>query len=285
MESMLWRFRQKEIRLLARWLVRQEAGSRTAALVAMLRTAPGARQAFAAALGYRRPFATMAEAAAAIGGHGGGGHLSAEYARETLRAAARPRPSDYAALYHLQPLLSKLRRVFDFGGFVGTLYYCYRNYLDLRSDLTWVVFDLPETRETGEELAAERGEGRLRFSDSLHDAEGADLFIACGSIHYFAEPLPAVIAGLADKPPYVLVNRSPIAARGAAFAAVQDGGSYLLPCIVHPHAALVDGFGAIGYDIVDEWWAPEHSLMMPGYPEQSVPVYSGMFLRRHDVAG
>ncbi|HVV93705.1 MAG TPA: methyltransferase, TIGR04325 family [Hyphomicrobiales bacterium] len=283
MRPLLWRLRQKEIRLLARWLVGQDPRSRTAAAIAALRDAPVARGVFAAALGYRRPYATIATAAAAIAGHEGGGHLSADYARETLRAAARPRPSDYAALYHLQPLAPQLHHVFDFGGFVGTLYYCYTNYLDFASDLVWTVYDLPETDAEGERLAAERGERRLRFSTRLADAEGADMFVACGSIHYFEEPLPSLIGRLADKPHYVLINRSPIAEAAAPFAAVQDGGSYLLPCIVHPHAALLDGFGAIGYDLIDEWRAPEHSLMIPGYPERSVPAYSGMFLRRHDA--
>jgi putative methyltransferase (TIGR04325 family) len=277
---MLWRLRQKEIRVLSRWLIGRGPRSSALAAIAAVRDLPIAHTALTALLGYRRPFATLGDAAAAIAGYDGGGHLNVDYGSETSRAAAQARPSDYAALFHLQPLLPRLHRVFDLGGFVGTLYYCYARYLAFPPDLIWTVYDLPETREAGRRLADERKESRLRFASCLDEADNADLFIACGSLHYFEESLPDMIAKLKHKPPYVLINRAPMVEGGASFATVQDGRSYLLPCVVHSREELLKGFRSQGYGLVDEWRAPEHSLMVPGYPDRSVPAYFGMFLRR-----
>jgi hypothetical protein len=36
--------------------------------------------------------------------------------------------------------------------------------------------------------------------------------------------------------------------------------------------------------VVDEWKALELSLEIPGYPEHSIPAYTGMFLRRKDIS-
>ena len=46
-----------------------------------------------------------------------------------MRFAEKPRPSDYPALFWLSRLGTDRPRIFDFGGNVGNLYYCYKPYL------------------------------------------------------------------------------------------------------------------------------------------------------------
>jgi putative methyltransferase (TIGR04325 family) len=231
--------------------------------------------------GYSRPFTTLQEATAAIAGYEGGGHSNPGHAKVLMKATEKAGPSDYAALFFLQPIMPLIRTVFDFGGNVGNLFYCYSKYLDLPSDLTWMVYDLPENIEIGEQIASNSGERRLRFTSSLNDGDGADLFIASGALHYFEPPLPEIIAKFKNRPHYVLVNRTPLV-DGRPFATVQDAGTFRVACMLYNRDDLIRGFDAAGYDMVESWRALERSVVIPCYPDQSVPAYSGMFFQLRD---
>jgi putative methyltransferase (TIGR04325 family) len=195
-----------------------------------------------------------------------------------MEAADKAYPSDYPALFHIQTVLPHLRSLFDFGGNVGNLFYCYSKYLELPPELIWTVYDLPKNNEIGEQLARNHGETRLRFTDQFSHADGTDLFIACGSLHYFEQPLALMIAGFLTKPRYVLINRTPLI-DGPALATVQDGGTHRAACILYNRTHLIREFEAIGYELVDTWWATERSLIIPCYPDRSSHAYSGMFFR------
>ena len=123
---------------------------------------------------------------------------------ETLGKAS---PSDFPALFFLQSILPEVNTIFDFGGSVGNLFYCYSQYLDFPTHLRWLVYDLPKNVELGEEIASHRSEHRLSFTSSLNDGDGADLLLATGAIHYFEEPLSEKLASFHKKPRYVLINR------------------------------------------------------------------------------
>jgi putative methyltransferase (TIGR04325 family) len=246
-----------------------------------MRQLPLARSLLAAVTGYNRPFKTLHDAAAAISGYEGDGHADAGYMAWTSVQSETLRPGDYAALFHIQPLLPQIRTVFDLGGNVGNIFYCFSKYLKFPRELNWMVYDLPKTREVGEQLAGERRERRLRFATHLSDADGVDLLLVSGSLHYFERPLPDMISRLGRKPRYVLINRSPLV-DGPAFAAVQDGGAYRLACVIHSRTELIRGLENMDYELVDSWPCPEGSLVIPCYPDQSIRSYSGMFFRLRD---
>lgn len=236
---------------------------------------------FSVLAGYQHPFATLRDAEEAIARYTLENHSSLQNVEFHLAQAAKPRPSDYAALFHLRQIMPDIRRVFDLGGNVGNLFYCYAKVLDFRPDLVWTVLDLPKTRAIGERIARQWGEPRLRFTNDLEDADGADLFIASGSLHYFEQPLFERIAALEHRPRYILINRTPLTDT-TPVAAIQDAGSFLVACKLFNKRDLLHGFEAQGYEAVDDWAAEELSLVIPGYPEFSVPRYSGIFLQlRH----
>src|SRR5262249_49956195 len=145
------------------------------------------------ALGYSRPFPTLKAATTAISGYEGGGHGNVNYQAVKIPEASQPREGDYAALFHLAKALPEIRLVFDLGGSVGNLFYCYVKYLDMPAGLVWTVYDLPDTLTLGEQTAKANKEQRLRFTNELGDADGADLFVVSGALHYFEQPLPVVI--------------------------------------------------------------------------------------------
>ena len=197
---------------------------------------------------------------------------------ETTEAA---RPSDYAAMFHLRPLLPAIRRVFDLGGNVGNLFYCFQRYLDFPPDLVWTVQDLPPHLADGAALAHRRRAAQLRFTGDWADAAGCDVLIASGSLHYFEEPLPRMVERLARRPAHILINRTPLT-DGSPVATIQDARTFRVACMLYNRRDLVEGFDRVGYDLVDTWQAAELSLHVPGFPEHSVPEYSGMFLRKRD---
>jgi putative methyltransferase (TIGR04325 family) len=63
---------------------------------------------------------------------------------------------DYPMVMWLRQLLKPGMRVFDFGGNIGTQYYNYRDYIDYPIDLSWLICEVPEIRQQGEDLARER---------------------------------------------------------------------------------------------------------------------------------
>lgn len=265
-----------------------KALSRAGAGRALLRAAqrsPLTASLYRAAVGYRRPFASLSEAKAALAAYGPAeatGHEAPANVRHHLELSEAARPSDYAAMFHMSSLLPQLATVFDLGGNAGNLFYCYNRYLRFREDLTWTVLDLPGNMEAGEEIAKERDVRALRFTTGWKEAAGVDLLLVSGSLHYLAKPLPEMIAELAVKPAHILLNRTPLV-EGTQTAAVQVASGFRLACMLYNRPQLLSGLEALGYVVVDEWKAAELSMEIPGYPEYAVPAYSGAFLRREGL--
>jgi putative methyltransferase (TIGR04325 family) len=84
---------------------------------------------------------------------------------------------------------------------------------------------------------------------------------------------------LVHKPAHILINRTPLT-EGLQIAAIQDAKTFRVACLPYNRTDLIRRFDRLGYDLLD-WWKPaELSLHVPGFPEHSVPEYSGMFLRQ-----
>lgn len=276
MTTTIQRIRIKQIRVCSRWL------NRFSMLRPLRPVLKAARPLLHPLTGYRRPFATLADAETAVARYSRQGHANPDNARIHLELAQKPRPSDYAALFHINAALPDIRTVFDLGGNAGNLYYSYSRHLPFHHSLAWTVFDLPAMTEIGRRIAAEKSDRRLRFSHSFDSAEAADLFIASGSLHYFPQPLPELIANLKAKPKYILINRTPLT-DAEPTATIQDAGAFLVACRLYNKQDLLRGFDALGYDLIDSWSAEELSVQIPCYPELSVPSYSGMFLRNRSI--
>ena len=102
--------------------------------------------------------------------------------------------------------------------------------------------------------------------------------LASGSLHYFDTPLSQRVAGLPEKPSYILINRAPLI-DGPTKATVQDCGTHRGGCVLYNRAEFVTAIEAIGYEVVDNWKVWELSLKVVGRPESSASPYSGFFFR------
>jgi putative methyltransferase (TIGR04325 family) len=232
-----------------------------------------------ALLGFRRVFASFPAAQTCASRYIQAGHEHADEISYHTSISGIVRESDYPLLFHLAPLAPELRHVFDHGGNVGNLFYAYQTKLRFPPTLSWTVYDLPVKKPLGEKLAAERGETRIRFADTLAEASGSDVFIASGSLHYFEQPLHEILRQLERLPNRVFVNRTPYSA-GADLITVQDNRSYLVPCKLHSRANLVAGMQALGYELVSEWPVHELRLLVPTHPDLCSRTYAGFYFRK-----
>jgi putative methyltransferase (TIGR04325 family) len=276
--SLLLRFRIFQIRALASLL--NFLGTRSAGrkFITRLRSNLVTRAPLEMCLGFRRTFPSFAAAQACASKYIQAGHEHPDDVRFHTSMSDTLRESDYAVLFHLVPLASALRRVFDFGGNVGNLFYAYQRKIDFPQGLLWTVYDLPVKNLLGEKLAAERAETRIRFTNTLAQASGSDVFIASGSLHYFEEPLHKILGSLADLPKHVFINRTPCSS-GPELITVQDNRSYLVPCKLHSRTTLIAGMQALGYELQSEWPVYERRLLVPTHPDLSARTYSGFYFR------
>jgi len=230
-------------------------------------------------LGFRRVFDSFAAAQACASRYIPAGHEHPDEIRYHTSITDTVRESDYPVLFHLAPLVPELRSVFDLGGNVGNLFYAYQTQLSFPKTLRWTVYDLPVKKPLAEKLAAERGETRVRITDTLADASGCDVFIASGSLHYFEPSLPELLRSLPKLPNHVFANRTPCSL-GADLITVQDNRSYLAPCKLHSRATLIAGMEALDYELVAEWPVHERRMQVPTHPDFCARTYSGFYFRR-----
>jgi putative methyltransferase (TIGR04325 family) len=247
-----------------------------------VRKLPVVRQAVDFVAGFNRVFPDLSSAREVAERYAEHGHDSAANARGLRDDMAAARPSDYPALFHLSGLPLDGLRVFDLGGTMGNIFFLYDRYLNFPATLRWTVHDLTGHRERGREVARQRDESRLLFTDDLHGASGSDVLLVSGSLHYFDFTLADYIAGLAERPKHVMVNRTPLVNAPTA-ATVQDSHhGVMVACRLLNRAELVAGMERLGYRLVDSWRAPEFSVTLPYNPEHWVREYSGLYFRAED---
>jgi len=227
-------------------------------------------------LGYRRTFPSFAKAQASASHYIPASHEHPDEIRFHTSMSDAARESDYPVLFCLSRAEDDLHRVFDLGGNVGNLFYCYQQYLNFANDLVWMVYDLPSKKPIGEKLAAQRNEHRIRYVNAISAASGADLFIASGSLHYFEEPLDQMLSQLDELPRHVVVNRTPCS-EGEDIITVQDNRSYLCPCKLPGRTKLIAGMQKLGYELRVSWPIHERKLWVPLHPEWSRSYYSGFY--------
>jgi putative methyltransferase (TIGR04325 family) len=269
------------VRRVAAMIVKVERRPKLAPILLPLRTTVFGRWLARELLGYHRFYKTVAEADAYASKYLDRSHTDPLNIDRQLAVSEGPRVSDYPVLFHLRPLLANASVLFDVGGNVGNLFYCYRCYCELPQGFRWRVLDLPETIATGQRLAIERGfADTLEFANTLQEASGADILLVSGAAHYFDQSLAEMLATLADPPAHVFLNRSPLI-KGSTCVTVQDAGFVMHGCKLFNIEELTADMRKLGYRVVDQWEAPELSLHVPLYPECSASAYRGFYFSRH----
>ncbi len=186
-------------------------------------------------------------------------------------------PTDYPVVVWLGSAFSNSSRVFDLGGNVGHGYYTYRKFLDYPQSLRWVVCDIPEVIAAGAELARKTDNPGLSFTEHYADAEGAEIFLTCGTLQYLELSLAEILGQLPTKPKHLVINRVPFY-DGQTFITLQNIGYAVCPYKIQNRSEFVENLMKIGYQLIDHWqW--DRNCHIPFHPEKFVPSYRGFYFR------
>jgi putative methyltransferase (TIGR04325 family) len=186
-------------------------------------------------------------------------------------------PGDHPILFWLSQILPNARLVFELGGSIGLGYYAYRKFVSFPPQLRWVICELPEAVQMGEEIAQERKEAQLFFTEQRTPPGNPDVYATFGALHYIEEPFAEIIRRLPARPPHILVNRVPMC-EGPGFITLQNNGSWFCPYKVDNVSDFIRGLHQLGYELVDQWDLDRgvHFIL----PEGRVrPKYHGMYFR------
>jgi putative methyltransferase (TIGR04325 family) len=100
--------------------------------------------------------------------------------------------------------------VLDFGGSLGSTYFQNKTFLNSLSELSWSVVEQPGFVKTGKELFED---GHLRFFNSLDECfHMIDVVIMSSVIQYIEKPYVLLEEIKSNKPPYILIDRTPFIA-------------------------------------------------------------------------
>lgn len=195
------------------------------------------------------------------------------------------RVSDYPAVHWLSRLLSGgQRKVFDLGGHIGLSYYGFHRYLDYPADMRWTVHDVATVVSAGRDWAAKHDpEGRLAFTNSREDADGADVLFTSGALQYLDYTLPELLRRLDQPPSHVLINMVPMHPTRSYFT-LQNIGFAICPYRISAVPEFIAGMEELGYSIVDRWESFERHLEVPFAPTCDVECYYGFYFRRNPDA-
>ncbi|MDO4905283.1 MAG: TIGR04325 family methyltransferase [Lautropia sp.] len=190
---------------------------------------------------------------------------------------------DYPALFWIGKSLHEgMRTVADVGGAVGIKYFAFQDCLDYPEDLIWTVIDMPAVVEEGRRFSAsKRGAHRLRFSDRIEAADGADVFYASGALQYLEQSLPEILAGCHQRPRRLVINTTPIHDRFAFFTLNSIGTAYC-GYRVEARDSFIAGVEAQGYRLRDQWKNVGKRMQIIGRPAHSLDSYSGFCFDRLD---
>lgn len=223
-------------------------------------------------------YRTREEALRAISPSSPAGYDHPQAASRHLSEVGTIRPSDYPVLFWLKALLTQGASVFEAGGGVGVAFYGFQRYLRYPAGLHWTICEVPAVVELGRKWAFERGARGLCFTSDLHDANGASIFLASGSLHFLDAPPWEILRQLHVKPRHLLLNRIPLTT-GPGFVTLLNIGPSICPYQVWNAMQFTDALQNAGYTLMDLWTASELRCSIPFHTDRLVPAYSGMYLR------
>ena len=193
------------------------------------------------------------------------------------------KPGEEPLLRWVSQLVPDHRSFFDFGGNIGRSYYVYRRLVTFPSDLRWLICDVPAVVEAGRELAWQRQATGLAFTTEFSQANGHDVLLTCGALHYVEQGLAELLAPLSDKPRHLLINRVPLWERPTYYT-IMDIGPACCPYRVGNRAEFIASLERVGYELVDSWPCPDTSCHVLFRPSLTLSQMTGMYFRRATTA-
>ncbi len=267
--------RIQQIRSTARLLRANEllaAGKRLISAIAHGRlTGP----AFDSLLGYSRAFDSLSGAMDAARPYANGDHQNSEEVNVHLSLAEAPRPSDYAALFHMQTMTFEHAKIFDLGGNVGNLSFF--------MIATYTFQGIASGGSMTCQQSSKRVKSSLRAApkpgfNSRQNGRRQMGQISC------LPPVPYITSILRIRKCYpfcqlnqrISLSTARLSSMGRRRPRCKMAEN--IECVLYNKSKFLNAFEEIGYDAVDSWKAEELSLKIAGKLECSAP-YSGYLFK------
>jgi len=188
---------------------------------------------------------------------------------------------DYPVKFWLEKLRRPGMKIIDAGGNFGCKYIGFSQNIKL-DDLSWTVYELPETVRTARKLQhLGRVPEKVGFIDNLADAPQADLLIASGLLQYLDIPFAELVARLPNRPKHILLNK--VATReGPAVTTLEKIGPARVPYQIRCHADFEAELASTGYLIADTWLIASLCHVIDTHPELGRSVSRGYLLQWPD---
>ena len=186
-------------------------------------------------------------------------------------------PEHYPVLFWVSRAWSTYRRVLDFGGHRGSLFYASRRLLGLGPE--WIVFDVPAVVEAGRRRAAASGVQGLSFESDLTRVGGVDLVIAAGSLQYVEDTASEWLARIGGQPRQLIVSTTPFHPE-QEFVTLNNIGTAYCPYKVRREGQFFGELERCGYRVVEEWHHPGKRCYVPFHVGEWDVTYRGALLER-----
>jgi putative methyltransferase (TIGR04325 family) len=204
---------------------------------------------------------------------------AAEQKRALGPGACRMYARDYPVLFWLATLLQEEVRIFDLGGSIGITYHAFQKYLQYPQRMRWTVCDQPGVTQVGQELSKVEPSAGLAFTTCFEDADGADVLLVAGALHYIERPLAVLLTALHKKPTHILLNKLPLSEGPDFVTLTRYPGGGIAPYHVFNRLAFIDSVSSQGYELVDNWSNPDVAMDIPFHPEKRIESFSGLYFR------
>ena len=253
-----------------------------AAAMLPVRTAAGR----IAAAGPRPPrfagaYPTREAALAAIPKGERGGYRDPTAVEVSFEAMARVAPWDYPVLFWLDRLGERKSRILDAGGHMGTKAMAFAPLLPALAgpEGHWTVWDTPTV--IGAALGAQaagRVPRHVRFTDDLGNVEAMDILLCSGLLQYLDISLTDLVTRLPERPAHIVLSK--VATReGEEVVTLERIGPVRVPYRIRNRDAFEAELEELGYEMLDNWGAPELSHVIPTHPALGASVSRGYALR------
>jgi putative methyltransferase (TIGR04325 family) len=192
------------------------------------------------------------------------------------------KPIDYPVLVWLREAFADSSKVFDLGGNTGFGYYNYQKFIPFPAGLKWQVCDLPEAVKAGSEILNYIDSPGLSYTTKTEEAEGAEIYITCGSLQYIEPSLADLLGQLTALPRHLIVHHVPFY-DGEEYFTWQNLLESYVPYKIQNRDRFLRSLSALGYELMDNWEV-DRTCRIPFHPERFVRAYHGFYLRLKGTA-
>lgn len=186
-------------------------------------------------------------------------------------------PEHYPVLFWLSRGWGRYRRVLDFGGHRGSLFYSSRRLLG--PGPAWFVYDVPAVVEEGRRRASSTSTEGLAFESDLSRVPPVDVLIAAGSLQYVEDSAAEWLARVGGEPQTIIVSTTPFHP-SREFVTLNNMGTAYCPYKVRRYAPFLDQLRDAGYEVIEEWHHPGKQCHVPFHVGPWEVTYRGAILER-----